>query len=207
VELISAFLALSLFTIEGLSPRFFFYYYFTLALTVIAFTDLEHMVIMDICLYPTFILGLIIAVASPNPLLTGEYIWDILSNKGWPRPLISLTGAVFGTVVGFLCLYVVSKGYELWRGKKGLGDGDPLLLGMIGSFLGWYAIFPVLFFSSFIALLAVVVLVASKKFPTDGGDSKVGFIPVPYGPFLSLAAVMWLFYGQSVTNWYFSLMR
>jgi leader peptidase (prepilin peptidase)/N-methyltransferase len=199
-------LALSLFTIEGMSLRFFFYYYFTLALTVIAFTDLEHMVIMDICIYPTFLLGLIIAAMSPTPVLTGEYIWDLLSDKGWPRALISLTGAIFGAIVGYLCLHVVSKIYELWRGKKGLGDGDPLLLGMIGTFLGWYAIFPILFFSSFIALVAVLALVLSKKFP-EGADSKVGLMPVPFGPFLSLAAVIWLFYGQSVTYWYFSLMR
>jgi leader peptidase (prepilin peptidase)/N-methyltransferase len=204
VEIISALLAISLFSIENLSFRFFFYYYFLLALTAIAFIDLELMVIPDLLIFPTILLGLMISILSPNPLLTGEYIWDKLLALGWYRPLVSFVGAIFGALFGFFCLWIVAKGYKVWRGKKGLGEGDPLLLALIGTYLGWYSIFPVLFLSSLIALIAVFASVLGGKLPRD---NKMGFMPIPFGPFLSLAAVIWLFYGPSITYWYFSLMQ
>ena len=75
--------------------------------------------------------------------------------------------------------------------REAMGMGDPHLLGMIGAFLGWPAVFFTIFVSSLYAILAAVV-------------SRVGFgKPLPYGPFLALAALTWVFGGWELWVWYF----
>ncbi|MDR3154345.1 MAG: prepilin peptidase [Deltaproteobacteria bacterium] len=204
VELLCGTLALSLFAVEGLSLRFACFYYFSITLTAVAFIDLELMVIPDLLVWPTYLLGFLCAGLSPSPLTSGLYLWERLLSDGWAPAVISLGGAAAGFVLGFLSLYAASKAYRLWRGREGLGDGDPPLLGLIGSFLGWTAVYPVLLLSSLIGLLAVfAMLFAGKGLPASG---KVGAAPIPFGPFLALAALIWMFYGEAVKGWYFALL-
>ncbi|MDR2350316.1 MAG: prepilin peptidase [Deltaproteobacteria bacterium] len=204
VELLCALLALSIFTTEGFGFGFLFYYCFALALVAVAFIDLELMVIPDLLVFPTMLLGFVSSVVSPTPLLTGEHLWDLLLAHGWPRPLASLSGAVAGALLGFFCLFFAAWVYERRRGRKGLGEGDPPLLAMIGAFLGWHSVFPVLFISSLLALVAVFALIFAGKLPR--AKKGEGGPPIPFGPFLSLAAIVWLFYGQSIEHWYFRFM-
>ena len=78
--------------------------------------------------------------------------------------------------------------------REAMGMGDPHLLGMIGAFLGWPAVFFTIFVSSLYAIVAAVI-------------SRVGFgKPLPYGPFLALAALTWLFGGWKLWVWYFQIL-
>ena len=79
--------------------------------------------------------------------------------------------------------------------REAMGMGDPHLLGMIGAFLGWPAVIFVIFTSCLFAIAAALV-------------ARVGFgKPLPYGPFLALGAVVWVFGGWKVWNWYFEGVR
>jgi leader peptidase (prepilin peptidase)/N-methyltransferase len=202
VEILSGALALSLFRKYGLSWEFFFHWYFVSALTAVAFIDSELMVIPDLLVLPTVLLGLALAAIVPNPGLTGGMLWARLSDAGWAPRAISLAGGALGFAFGFLSLFLASKAYKMWRGKDGLGSGDPLLLGLIGAFLGWRSIFPILFLSSVIGLLSVILSLAAGKLPRKG---ERGAIRIPFGPFLVLAALFWLFYGDPIIVWYASL--
>ncbi|MDR1038626.1 MAG: prepilin peptidase [Deltaproteobacteria bacterium] len=208
VEMVCGALAISLYAVEGLTPRFFLYYYFSLSLTAIAFIDLELTVIPDLLVWPTYVLGFVCAAVAPTPQTSGWYLWETLLQAGWSPRLISLGGAAAGFVLGFAALWLASKVYRLWRGRDGLGAGDPPLMGLIGTYLGWAAVFPVLLLSTLIALAAVFALVfAGPGLPVGKpGTSKAGAAFLPFGPFLSLAAVIWMFYGQSIVGWYVSLM-
>jgi leader peptidase (prepilin peptidase)/N-methyltransferase len=201
VELVAALLALILFQAEGLSFRFLFLYYFALALTAIAFIDLELMVIPDLLIWPTFILGLANAVVSPHPPLAGFRLWEGLISSGWNERLVSLSGAVAGCILGFMALWLVARFYKAWRGHEGLGSGDPPLLGLIGLYLGWQSIFPIMLMSTMIALLSVGILLGSGRL--QGSLAKK---PIPFGPFLSLAALIWLFYSPKLIAWYWGLL-
>jgi leader peptidase (prepilin peptidase)/N-methyltransferase len=203
VELLSAILAFSLYRKYGITWELLFYWYFVCALTAIAFIDSELMVIPDLLVLPTYILGFVIAVVTPNPELTGTLVWAALDRAGWNPRLISLAGSVMGFALGFLSLFLASKAYKLWRGKDGLGAGDPPLLGLIGIFLGWRSIFPILFLSSVIGLLSVMLSLAAGKLPSRG---DLGGVRLPFGPFLVLAALFWLFYGEPIIGWYASLL-
>lgn len=79
--------------------------------------------------------------------------------------------------------------------REAMGSGDPHLLGMIGAFLGWEAVLFTIFASSVYAIIAAII-------------TRVGFgKPLPYGPFLALGAVTWLFGGWKLWNLYFEAIQ
>ena len=83
---------------------------------------------------------------------------------------------------------------EVVRPREAMGGGDPPLLAMIGAFLGWPAVIFSLFGSSVYALIAALL-------------GRIGFgRPLPFGPFLALAAVTWAFGGWRIWEWYLGLM-
>lgn len=78
--------------------------------------------------------------------------------------------------------------YEKITKREGMGGGDIKLLAMIGGFLGWKSLIFILLFSSFSgAIVGIAAMVIQKK------DMKYA---VPFGPFLSAAAVAYLFCGD-----------
>jgi leader peptidase (prepilin peptidase)/N-methyltransferase len=89
-------------------------------------------------------------------------------------------------------------GYELLTRKEGMGGGDIKLLAMIGAFLGWKAILPIVFFSSLMGTLVGVPVMLIKK-----ADSKLA---IPFGPFLAAAALFYLFWGPALIRWYLGLL-
>jgi len=77
--------------------------------------------------------------------------------------------------------------------REAMGGGDPPLLAMIGAFLGPYAVVYTLFSSSVFALLFAF-------------GARLGFgKPLPYGPFLAMGAMSWIFGGDRIFQWYLSI--
>ncbi|MDR0356671.1 MAG: prepilin peptidase [Deltaproteobacteria bacterium] len=202
VELTAAVLAIFLLQAEGFSWRFVFYFYFVMCLTAIAFIDLEFMVIPDILVKPTVLLGLVSAAVTPYPRLTGLALWNWLEAFGWNHRLVSLAGAVVAYAVGFLSLHLASVAYKRLKGQRGLGEGDPPLMGLIALFLGLPSVIPILLLSSVLGLVSVAVLLFSGRLTSEG----LGVKAIPFGPFLSLAALIWLFWGDAFLSWYLPLM-
>ena len=95
-------------------------------------------------------------------------------------------------LIGGGFLYVIAVGYELLTKREGMGGGDIKLLAMIGAFLGWKSLFFVVFMSSILGALVGVVLILIQ-----GKNMRYA---VPFGPFLSIAAVMYLFVGSELTH-------
>jgi leader peptidase (prepilin peptidase)/N-methyltransferase len=86
---------------------------------------------------------------------------------------------------------------EWIRGVEGLGGGDVKLLAMIGAFTGPYGVLFVLFFSSTIG--AVVGLTGILTRATGATT------PIAFGPFISLAAVLYVFAGPEMIEGFFKL--
>ena len=174
VETLTAVMSLLLFWKFGLSLQYLFAFVFTCALIVITFIDFDHQIIPDVITLPGIPIFALIAV-----FFMGLTWWD----------------AVLGVLIGGGCLYAVAVGYELLTKREGMGGGDIKLLAMMGGFLGWKSLFFVLFLSSLLgALVGVAVMIAK------GRDMKYA---VPFGPFLSIAAVVYVFLGKRVTMLFF----
>jgi leader peptidase (prepilin peptidase)/N-methyltransferase len=171
VELLTGLLSLALGWLYGPGLPYLAAFLFTAALVVITFIDLDHQIIPDVISLPGIPVFLLLAV-----FVMGIGFWDSL----------------LGVLVGGGFLYLIAVGYELLTKREGMGGGDIKLLAMIGAFLGWQSLFFVVFMSSILGALVGVVLIA-----IHGKDMKYA---VPFGPFLSIAAVMYLFVGVQLTH-------
>lgn len=182
VELLMAALAVALFYRFGLSVTFLVSFVFVAALVVISFIDLDVRIVPDVVSLPGIALGFLASIggrylfADPTPIL--------------PSPFSSLLGIVIGG--GFLLL--VAWGYYFFTGIEGMGGGDVKLLAMIGAFLGWPSIPTTLFFAS---LTGSVVGLAFML-----GKGVGGKYALPFAPFLCLGAVLHLFFGQQIIDFY-----
>jgi leader peptidase (prepilin peptidase)/N-methyltransferase len=196
VEIICGLLCLAVYMKSGLGLRFAAELYFVLALVAITYIDLDAMVIPDHLTVPGMILGVAAAGLAPDAGLVGVWagskLYGLGLHSGW---MLSLAGSLLGLALGGGIIWVIYKGYFLIRGQEGIGGGDFTLLAMIGAFLGWRAV-PVALFLGSIGALFAAVLMAMK----EGGFSPQ--MKLPFGPFLSLAALIFLFFGERILIWY-----
>ncbi len=179
VELCMALLSLALYNRFGFSLILPFYFLFLAALLVIIFIDIHLQIIPDKISLP----GILIGFAS-----------------SFFNPLVSWQESGLGILLGGGILYAVAKGYSLLTGREGMGGGDIKLLAMIGAFLGYQCLLYVIFFSS---LTGSVVGIAAMFQQKKGGQTRI-----PFGPFLSLAAMSWLFFQEdifAVWSWYLTV--
>jgi leader peptidase (prepilin peptidase)/N-methyltransferase len=168
VELITAILSLLLFLQFGLTLKFLIFFIFTAVLIVITFIDLDHQIIPDIITLPGIPIFFLAAI--------------FLIKIPWLEALL-------GLLIGGGVLFTIALVYELISKREGMGGGDIKLLAMIGGFLGWKSLMFILLFSSFSgAIVGVTAMIIKKQ------DMKYA---VPFGPFLSAAAVAYLFWGDS----------
>jgi leader peptidase (prepilin peptidase)/N-methyltransferase len=158
-------------------PSFFIYLIFISALICIGFIDLEHQIIPDVISIPGIIAGLFFSL--------------VINHIPW-------IDSVAGILAGGGILYLVAILFELIMKKEGMGGGDIKLLAMIGAFLGWKA-------------LPFVILVSSLSGSIIGGTalmmSKKGIrTRIPFGPFLALGAILYVFFGKEIINWYINIL-
>jgi leader peptidase (prepilin peptidase)/N-methyltransferase len=78
--------------------------------------------------------------------------------------------------------------------REAMGFGDVKFMGAIGAFLGWQATVFSLMVSSVIGALVGVLLIAFRK---QEWSSRI-----PYGPYIALAAVIWMFGGHRLLAWW-----
>jgi len=163
VELATGLLATALFLRFGPTPALMHGFIFGAALLTISVIDLRLQIIPDRISLPGIILGFLFSLILPEP--------------GW-------RASVLGIFLGGGSLALVAWGYQAMTGRAGMGGGDIKLLAMIGAFLGWRSLLFVLFASS---LLGSLVGLACMRGQGKGGQTRI-----PYGPFLSLAALLYL---------------
>lgn len=94
-------------------------------------------------------------------------------------------------------LYLVATVYERITGREGLGGGDIKLLAMIGAWMGWQSLPLIVLMSSLSGAVIGSVFILS-----GGKDART---QIPFGPFLSLGALSYLFFGRQISLWYFGL--
>lgn len=184
---------------SGLLFAFIYWYYgLSIELAVTAFygcifvvimvIDLEHKLILNVIVYPAALAALIISAFHPQP-----GIIDI--SLPWPGIAHSVSGivnSIIGGITGFVFFLIP----HLIR-PKGMGAGDVKLAGLIGLVTGFQFVFVALFIGIFIGgLLAIILLLSKIK-----GRKEA----IPFGPFLSVATIFTLLWGNYILNWYLGL--
>jgi leader peptidase (prepilin peptidase)/N-methyltransferase len=173
VETITALSSFYLFVTFGVSLSFVYYFLFVAALIVITVIDLYYQIIPDVISYPGIVVGLLGAAVIPR---------------------ITFFESFIGIILGGGSLFLVAMVYQWLFKREGMGGGDVKLLAMIGAFLGWKAVILTILLSSFIGSIIGVVVMLIK-----GKDFKYA---IPFGPFLSVGAVISLLWGERLISWY-----
>lgn len=188
VELLSGTLAVALCYKYGIGLEFFFYLILCLSLIVVTFIDLEFMIIPNVITIPGILIGLLYATLKTN---WGNF-GDLISAANFDNIVliisnIEIFNSIFGIILGGGVLFSIAYVYKLIRKVEGMGMGDVKLLAMLGAFLGPGGVVFIIFISSLIGTVVGVSIMIYNK-----GTMKYA---IPYGPFLSLAAIVFIFTG------------
>jgi leader peptidase (prepilin peptidase) / N-methyltransferase len=200
VELITAVLAVAVFHRAGPTWTAVGYFAFVATLVALAYIDL------DTWLLPHEITWPLLAAGLASPL--------------WNREVTFLESAI-GAAAGFALFAAVALFGEWVLKRETMGWGDVWLLAAIGAWLGWPSLLPVVLLSAVQGAVVGSVLLAVRSrreppapVPADRpvSSSDDDWVPpqhaVPYGPFLSLAAIEYLFFGDRlVSGWNHLLFR
>jgi leader peptidase (prepilin peptidase)/N-methyltransferase len=178
VEFLMGLFSLILLLQFGISTLYLIYLAFFAALTLVSFIDLPHRIIPDVISLPGIAIGLIISFLHPQ---------------------MSFKDSLIGVLLGGGTLYVVASVYHLVTKREGMGGGDVKLLAMIGAFIGWKGVLFTILCSSFIGTLVGITLML-----VSSADSKYA---VPFGPFLSLGAIIYVLWGEALITWYLGFLR
>ena len=162
------------------------YWLFIAGLVLGTFVDFDHYILPDTVTIGGMVAGPVLSAALP--VLHGREVW-------WQ----GLGMSVVGLALGFGLLFAVSVlGAKVFK-KEAMGFGDVKLLGAIGAFLGWEAVLFTLFVSSLLGSVIGLLLIALRGAKMQSR--------IPFGPYLAMAAVLWLFYGPALVTAYMRLMR
>jgi leader peptidase (prepilin peptidase)/N-methyltransferase len=164
--------------VEVRLARYAVYFTFVGVLVVLSFIDLDTKRLPDVITLPAAVVLYLAAFGAHD--------------AGWLERLI-------GMVAGYVVVRVISDGYYYLTGREGLGLGDGKLLAVVGAVLGWRAILVVIFMASFIGIMvSVPILLVQRRKEAEAGSESVRHTQVPFGPFLSLSAVIYLLFGQDL---------
>ncbi|MEH3121451.1 MAG: prepilin peptidase [Sphingomonas phyllosphaerae] len=150
--------------------------------------------------------GMIAALVAPAPvaLAGAAFGWLLLvlavmdARDFWlPDPLVAALALVaiagagvappgwveraIGGAGGFALLWAIATFYRRWRGREGLGGGDPKLFGAIGLALGWRMLPAVL-------LVAGLIGLGWVAFQRLRGRAMAADDALPLGTLLAIAA-------------------
>jgi leader peptidase (prepilin peptidase) / N-methyltransferase len=173
IELITAIIFTLIYRKWGLSSEFFIQVFFAAVLIVISFIDYDFQIIPDILSIGGMVAGLIISFVRP-----GFRVMD----------------AVYGVLIGGGVLFIIAWGYQLVTKREGMGGGDIKLLAMIGSFSGFKGVLFSLIGGSVVGTIVGIPLMLMK------GKEEGTRYAIPFGPFLSFCAIIYLFLGPGVIH-------
>lgn len=171
VELITGLLTVLFVWRYGISVWTFAVLVVVYALICLSVIDFELMIIPDRFSLGLMVWGLLFAWANPN-----------FSGVWWQKELYALLGAAVG-FFGVLAIALIGT----WIFKKdAMGGGDVKLMGGVGALIGWEGVLTTIILASFFGLVyAVFLMIFKGKKRSDA---------IPFGPFLSLGALINLLY-------------
>lgn len=176
VELLTGILFLIVFNKFYLDISTVYYLVLTSMLIIITFIDIDHYIIPDGLL----IIGSIFAIVF-------NIIFKIITIKESLLGAIICGGGVLAIV--YLIEFIVKK--------EVMGGGDIKLFAMIGLFLGIKNSLLSALISVYIGAIFGVIMIICSKIKKSEFNSMI-----PYGPFISIATLIVMLYGDNIINWY-----
>jgi len=157
--------------------------------------DFDHKLLPDFVTVGGMILGLfwhgaesvfLFASRSPDSIIR-LFDYSIVS---------SFLGLVFGFGLLWLIRFLGSKAFK----REAMGLGDVFLMGAVGALFGPVAVLVTLILSSVFGSVVGIGMVLLSK-------TKFGkFVEIPYGPYICMGCLVWMFYGPGLVGLYLGLL-
>lgn len=169
---------------------------FLSGLVVATFVDFDHFIIPDSISIGGMIVGPLVSILVPE------------LHSGATSATQGLLASLIGLAAGFIplqCIRLIGtaiyrKNGRIAKDEYAMGFGDIKLIGAIGAFLGWKAaVFSIIAAALFGTLVTLPLLATGNRKLLDR---------LPFGPYLSLGALIWILWGTPIVQAYLAfLMR
>ena len=165
-----------------------------------SFIDFDHQLLPDFVTVGGMVYGVVLSLASwlvaPYLRVPALPLYPALQPFAAP-PLNSLVGLAFGFSLLWLVRFLGTKAFK----REAMGMGDVFLIGAVGALFGPVAVLMSLVLSSLFGSVVGIALVLAAK-------ARIGrFVAIPYGPYICLGCLAWMFWGPELVAWYVSLVR
>ena len=158
-----------------------------------SFIDFDHQLLPDFTTVGGMVLGLVFWL--------GCSIWLCMSGGEWTLAnFFGFGWSVAGLALGFGLLWFVRWLGTMVFKREAMGMGDVFLMGAVGALYGPVAVLFTLIASSVLGSVVGFAMIAMSK-------AKLGrFTAIPYGPYICMACLLWIFCGEELVSWYLSLL-
>lgn len=155
-------------------------------LLALSFIDLDTLTLPNVLTQSGLVVGLVVQTIIPF-LETGQ----------GSAAIQGLMASVIGAITGIWLFDSIGLLGSVLLSQTAMGGGDGKLAALLGAWLGWQG----MLLSSFLACLLGAFI--------GGGAIALKLLsrrdPIPFGPYLALGAVMTVFVGESLINWYLQI--
>lgn len=162
----------------------FFYQVFLFILLAAALIDYEHRIIPNNLIAAGFFIGVLLYLPTLLSMRLNIPAALILMTS----PASALAGFLLGGLV-MLIIFLVSRG--------GMGAGDIKMMAMIGFYVGLRGAVLVMLLAFFCGALVGLTGMAFGRLTRKDA--------LPFAPYLALAALVQVFWGEQILNWYLNL--
>ena len=180
VEVLTAALILLLYIAFGVQAKLFVYSALISALIVATFIDIKTGEIPDEITLGGLVAGLAVSFGFPA-------IFDTASR------VMALKSSAIGALAGGGAIFAMGLFGKVLFKKEAMGGGDVKLMALVGSVLGWELALVAFFIAPFFGAAVGLPLKMIQRRET-----------IPYGPYLSLGAVIVIFHGHNILKVLFS---
>ena len=160
----------------------------------IALMIVGSMIDFDHKLLPDFVTvgGMILGLLFHGLISIAQFLHDSNIRLFDYSIIQSVCGLIFGFGLLWLIRFLGSKAFK----REAMGLGDVFLMGAVGALFGPVAVLVTLILSSVFGSVVGLSMVALSK-------TKFGkFVEIPYGPYICMGCLAWMFYGPELVNWY-----
>ena len=179
VELLTGILFLLVYNTYSIPTESIYYLTLVSLLIIITFIDIDHYIIPDGLIISGLLFALILNILGIGIPLKDSLIGVLISGGGM-----------------LVLIYII----EFIVKKEVMGGGDIKLFAMVGFFLGVKGGLLTILLSVYVGAIYGVGTIIHSKIKNKEYNSMI-----PYGPFISVGALIVLLYGNDILNWYQSL--
>lgn len=209
VEALTGVLFLAVYWRFGFTPATPIYMALCAGLIIVTFVDLREWIIPNEVTFAGIFAGLAVS-------LLGMALPEAAGLR-----VVSVFDALLGIVLGGGILYLLDLITLVILKKPGMGFGDVKLLAMIGAFIGWQGVLGTLMLACILGSAIGLSLILAGKLSGTGvspvaqdheqdahatdDDEVLHGHYIPFGPYLALAGLIFLFWGPEAIEAYWAI--